>query len=98
MSAKVHQNITCFGDATKKHLDKLESANPELAPPDLLCIQEAHLMGQEVDKTAKWLEKRLAMTSNWSQGRPGDGKGVLGGTSPLSYQGLSSVSPRSYGT
>ena len=42
------QNITCFGDSTKKHLDEPDSVNPELAHPDLLCIQETHLMGQEV--------------------------------------------------
>ena len=73
------QNITWFGDATKKHLYELDASHPELAHPDLLCIQERHLMGQQVDRATKWLDQRHAMTSLWAQGRPGDGKGILGG-------------------
>ena len=93
------QNITCFGDATKKHSDELDATHPALAQPDLLCIQETHLMGQQVDRATKWLDQRHAMTSLWAQGRPGDGKGILGGALIACHNALATVtrySPPSY--
>lgn len=65
------QNISYFGNVSKKILTNLSNKVPEAAQCDVFCFQETHTPPKSVGTDQSWLDRNMATCSSWSPARAG---------------------------